>query len=71
VIHYEDLPPEQVGWWEEIPIVAPATAIRQCIAYGTPTYWLRQAIANGHTQGRLRTAERDDLTRALEARHGR
>ena len=48
-----------------------ATAIDQCIAYGTPTYLLRQAIDNGHTRGYLRTDERDQLTRALAARHER
>ena len=71
VVHYEDLGPGQVGWWQEIPTVTVATAIDQCIAYGTPTYLLRQAIDNGHTRGYLRTDERDRLTRALEARHGR
>ena len=48
-----------------------ATAIDQCIAYGTPTYLLRQAIDNGHARGYLRTDERDGLTQALEARHER
>lgn len=71
VVHYEDLGPGQVGWWQEIPTVTVATAIDQCIAYGTPTYLLRQAIDNGHTRGYLRTDERDHLARALEARRER
>lgn len=71
VIHYEDLAPEQLGWWQEIPTVKPATAIAQCIAYGTPTYLLRQAIERGHVQGYLTTAERDDLAWALDVRHDR
>jgi hypothetical protein len=48
-----------------------ATAIAQCIAYGTPTYLLRQAIDRGHVQGYLKTAERDELARALQARDER
>lgn len=71
VIHHEDLAPAQIGWWQEIPTVTPATAIAQCIAYGTPTYLLRQAISKGHAQGYLKTTDRDELAHALEARHGR
>ncbi|UYM06071.1 type IV toxin-antitoxin system AbiEi family antitoxin domain-containing protein [Solicola gregarius] len=69
VVHYEDLGQKQAGWWQEIPTVTPATAIEQCIAYGTPTHLLRQAIERGHAQGYLKTAGRDALTEALEARH--
>lgn len=68
VIHYEDLAPEDVGWWQEIPSVTPAAAIAQCLAYGTPTYLLRQAIERGHGQGHLKATERDALTKTLEAR---
>lgn len=71
VIHYEDLGPARIGWWQQIPTVTPATAIAQCLAYGTPTYLLRQAIERGYAQGYLKTAERDALTGALEARHDR
>jgi len=52
-------------------MVTPATAIAQCLAFGTPTYLLRQAIERGHAQGYLKVAERDELTRVLEARHER
>jgi predicted transcriptional regulator of viral defense system len=69
VIHREDLAPTQIGWWQEIPTVTPATAIAQCIAYGTPTYLLRQAIDRGHLKGYLKAAERAELAKALEARH--
>lgn len=71
VVHYEDLAPKQIGWWQEIPTVTPATAIAQCIEFGTPTYLLRQAIERGHAQGYLKAAERDELAAALEARHER
>lgn len=69
VIHYEDLTPEQFGWWQEIPTVTPPTAIAQCIAGGTPTYLVRQAIERGHAQGYLTTEQADELAEALEARH--
>jgi predicted transcriptional regulator of viral defense system len=69
-IHLQDLAPEQIGWWQEVPTVTAATAIAQCVTFGTPTYLLRQAIENGHAQGRITTAERDNLTAALEVRHG-
>lgn len=71
VVHYEDLAPEQVGWWQEIPIVTPATAIAQCLTSGTPTYLLRQAIERGHAQGYFRAPERNRLTKVLETRHER
>jgi predicted transcriptional regulator of viral defense system len=71
VIHHENLAQGQVGWWQEVPTVTPATAVAQCITYGTPTYLLRQALTRGHTQGYLTTRERDQLTQALEERHAR
>ncbi len=71
VVHYERLAPNQIAWWQEIPTVTPATAIAQCVAYGTPTYLLRQAIERGHAQGYLKTTERRALTQALEERHER
>lgn len=69
VVHRQDLAPAQIGWWQQIPTVTPATAIAQCINYGTPTYLLRQAIDRGHARGHLRTAERDELANQLAARH--
>lgn len=71
VVHYENLDAQQIGWWQEIPTVRPATAIEQCIAFGTPTHLLRQAIERGHAQGFLKTAERDALADQLDARHER
>lgn len=70
VVHYQDLEPKQVGWWQEIPTVTPVTAIEQCLSYGTPTYLLRQAIERGYAQGYLKAAERDVLAEKLEVRHG-
>jgi predicted transcriptional regulator of viral defense system len=69
IIHTEDLVAAQVGWAQEIPIVTAATAIAQCVADGTPTYLLRQAIERGHAQVRLTSTERDTLADELEARN--
>lgn len=69
VVHFEDLDPGQIGWWNEIPTVKPATAIAQCISHGTPIYLLRQAIERGHSQGYLKTDERDALMSDLDTRH--
>ena len=71
VVHRADLTSDKVGWWQEIPTVTPATALTQCLTYGTPTYLLRQAIERGHAQGHLKATERDELAAALEARHER
>lgn len=69
-VHYEDLAPGQIGWWREIPTVTATTAIRQCIAFGTPTYLLRQAIERGHAAGYVTAANHEALVGDLEDRRG-
>lgn len=68
VVHREDLRPEQIGWWELVPITTPATAIGQGIRNAVPSYLLRQALDRGRRTGQLTAAEHDDLESALEAR---
>src|SRR5450759_3725443 len=68
VIHEQVLTPEQVTWWELMRIVTLPTAIEQCIAYGTPTYLLRQALERGARTGAVRPDDLTRLTDALEAR---
>ena len=68
MIHEQVLTPEQVTWWELMPIVTLPTAIEQCIAYGTPTYLLRQALDRGARTGAVRPDDLTRLTDALEAR---
>lgn len=70
VIHYEDLDPTQIGWWEEVPTVKPATAIAQCIDYGTPTYLIRQALERGYQHGRIILDQQAELAAKLERRDG-
>jgi len=60
IIHYQDLLPEQIGWWEQIPTVTVATAIDQCIASRVRADLVLQAIDRARQRGRIdeATAER-------------
>lgn len=68
VVHVHRLTQRQVTWWHLMRIVTPTTAIEQCIADGTPTYLLRQAIERGARTGAVRRDDVERLTEALEAR---
>jgi predicted transcriptional regulator of viral defense system len=68
ILHHCDLKPEQITWWEEIPVVTLPTAIEQGIDSGIPTYLLRQAIEKGIRQGKVFPAERESLLEMLELR---
>ena len=69
-IHYQDLEPDQITWWQQIPIVTLKTAIEQCLQSGTPSYLLRQAIENGGRVGLLLADDVARLTKNLEDRNG-
>ncbi|WP_092800675.1 type IV toxin-antitoxin system AbiEi family antitoxin domain-containing protein [Klenkia marina] len=68
VVHYQDLAPDQLGWWHRIPTVTLPTAIDQGIASGIPTYLLRQALRTGRDRGLLTAAQAATLTDDLERR---
>ncbi|HBX80246.1 MAG TPA: hypothetical protein DEG88_11400 [Propionibacteriaceae bacterium] len=70
-IHHQDLLPEQVTWWEGIPIVTAATAIRQCLDSGVPTYLIRQALERSAPTGLVSTSDRLALSHLMEARYVR
>ncbi len=70
IIHYEDLQPQQIGWWQQIPTVTLLTAIEQCIHTGVPAYLIRQAIINASKTGALRADDRKRLTTELRKRDG-
>lgn len=63
VLHQEDLDPAEVGAYEGIPAVTPATAIRQTRKLGPEL--LRGAIEDGLRRGLLRPAEADDIRQEL------
>jgi len=66
-VHYQDLDADELGWWSGVRAVTPATAVRQCLATGTPAYLLRQAIDEARRDGGLTPAEADALTPLLTA----
>jgi predicted transcriptional regulator of viral defense system len=68
VVHVQRLTPRQVTWWQQMPIVTPATAIEQRLEYGTPTYLLRQALDRSDRTGAVLRADLNRLTEALERR---
>jgi predicted transcriptional regulator of viral defense system len=71
VIHRQDLTPRQMTWWEAIPTVTAATAIRQCLETGVPTYLIRQALERSTKSGLVLAAEHAELTELMEARYAR
>ncbi|MGP6177767.1 type IV toxin-antitoxin system AbiEi family antitoxin domain-containing protein [Microbacterium sp. A196] len=71
VVHYEDLSPQQVTWWQGIRIVTVQTAISQGIASGVPTYLIRQALDRAGRTSILPASDREKLTVELESRDGR
>lgn len=68
-LHHEDLLPEQVTWWQQIPIVTVPVAIEQCISTAVPTYLVRQAIARASRTGDLTPTQADQLSNQLDSRH--
>lgn len=68
VVHHEDLRPDEVGWFDQIPTVTPAKAVAQCIVAGTPTYLLRQALEAAEGTGRITATDVRRLSGQLESR---
>jgi hypothetical protein len=69
-VHYENLPPEEMGWWEQIPMVTLPTALRQCVEAGLPNYLLRQALGNAQKIGALNSERVREIDAALRRRDG-
>ena len=68
VIHRADLAPRQRTWFEQIPITDVPTTIADCIAWGVPTYLIRQALEQAQGTSMLLPSEQANLTKQLEAR---
>jgi predicted transcriptional regulator of viral defense system len=66
-VHYENLEPVQVGWWEQIPIVTPATAIDQAIMTTARPDLVRQAIDQARTRGLIDKPTAARQRKALKA----
>ena len=69
VIHYQNLRPDQVTWWESIPAVTAATAIKQCLETGVPTYLIRQAIERSARTGLVPAEQHEELNELMEDRY--
>jgi predicted transcriptional regulator of viral defense system len=67
-VHYENLTPAEIGWWEQIPMVTLPTAMRQCVEAGVPTYLLRQALENAQKTGALNNELAEKFDAALRSR---
>ncbi|MFE4950590.1 hypothetical protein ACFQ9V_10855 [Leifsonia sp. NPDC056665] len=68
VLHNEDLDAPEVGWWEGIPTVTVATAIRQCIEFGTPHNLLVTAITTARRRGAITETDAARFRRELARR---
>jgi len=70
-LHYQDLDPEMVSWWEQIPIVTLKTTLEQCVKLGTPDYLLTQAIEKSARLGLLVIEEIKTLSEDITKRNER
>jgi predicted transcriptional regulator of viral defense system len=68
ILHNEDIAPQCITWFKEIPIVDTPTAIEQCIFDGVPGYLIEQAMETASKTSELTKIEREGLTRMLEER---
>jgi predicted transcriptional regulator of viral defense system len=68
IIHHEDLADQQRTWFEQIPITNVPTTIGHCIAWGTPTYLIKQALERAGATGQLLRPDAERLARELEDR---
>ncbi|MDR1426960.1 MAG: hypothetical protein LBJ08_04290 [Bifidobacteriaceae bacterium] len=66
-LHYQDLADAQIGWWEQIPAVTPATAIGQCISTHVRPDLVLKAIDTARGQGRIDTATAERQRRELSS----
>lgn len=70
VVHYEDIDPRDVAWWQGMRTVDVPTAIGQGITSGVPTYLIRQALDRAGQTSYLPAVRREQLTQELEQRDG-
>ena len=65
-VHYEDLRPEQIAWWQEVPTVTLPIAIEQCIRSEVPGYLLHQAVERGSARGQINKNDERRLNAMLK-----
>ena len=65
MLHFADLPPEDIGSVEGLPVTSAARTIRDCAATHLGPALLRQAIADARRTGWLTPTDADAVTAAL------
>lgn len=65
VVHHRALTADERGWWEGIPAVTPATAVRQAVDGAVPRHLAAQALSTGRDRRIVTAAEADDLNARL------
>jgi predicted transcriptional regulator of viral defense system len=70
-VHYEDLPPAEIGWLHQIRATKFAATVRQCIHTGVPNYLLNQALEAGQRRGLVMSDQRANLEAQLDERDAR
>lgn len=50
-LHREEVPDEDRGWWEGLPVTTLGRTLLDCAAWGTPAYLLRQAVDSARGDG--------------------
>ncbi|MDR1186540.1 MAG: hypothetical protein LBK95_03655 [Bifidobacteriaceae bacterium] len=68
-LHYEDLRPDQRGWWEGVPCVTAGTSIDQATVSLPRPDLIRQAIDQAESRGLITTATAARQRIALEERY--
>ncbi|MBU1227516.1 MAG: type IV toxin-antitoxin system AbiEi family antitoxin domain-containing protein [Actinobacteria bacterium] len=68
LVHRENLEPEDVTRYEGLPIVTPATAVRQAIENGLPSRLATDAIRNARSRGLIDAESAALLSDTLERR---
>lgn len=68
VVHHEDLGEREITWWELMPIVKPAMAMRQCVASGVQSHLIEQAARQALVRGMVTEGE---ATTVLDELRGR
>ena len=68
VLHRENLREADCGWWEGIPVTTLERTLLDCVAWGTPTYLLRQAVKTALHDGLIGDEFADEVVALMEER---
>jgi predicted transcriptional regulator of viral defense system len=66
VLHHDDVPPEQRGWFGAIPVTAPERTLNDCARQGLSPELLREATQQALRRGLVNKADLPDVKQALK-----